>query len=120
MNTSPLGQHVIVDLHGCDSQQLDDVQFLLSLFLEAVEVSGATVVGTQIKKFEPQGVSGIILVEESHFAFHTWPENNTICFDYFTCGSVDPNYAVDFVLRQLSHTSVVYRRQERGSSFEES
>lgn len=74
------------ELYGCDKDALDDVAQIQSLMLEAARVAGATVVSSQFHKFAPQGVSGVVLIAESHIAIHTWPERGYAALDLFTCG----------------------------------
>ncbi len=93
-----LGRHILAELYDCDPKLLDDAEFLKNLALEAVERSGATIMSHHFKTFEPQGVSGVVVIAESHLSFHTWPEYGYMALDYFTCGeNVDIQLAVDII-----------------------
>jgi S-adenosylmethionine decarboxylase len=81
-----LGTHVILDLHGCPSESLDDIDFVSRELLRAVAESGAALIQPVFHKFAPQGVSGVAIIAESHFSIHTWPEHGYAAIDVFTCG----------------------------------
>jgi S-adenosylmethionine decarboxylase len=80
------GTHLIADLRGCDAALLDDADFLASLVEKAAKAAGATVLDIKVQKFEPQGVTAIALLAESHLSIHTWPEHGYAGADVFTCG----------------------------------
>ena len=81
-----LGKHLIVEYHDCDPEVLNDSQVCQDHILEAVRLSGATVIKPFFHKFSPHGVSGIVVIAESHFSIHTWPEYGYCAVDIFTCG----------------------------------
>lgn len=85
-----LGKNWAVELYDCDENVINDVTSLEIATVEAARRSGATVVGAHFHRFEPQGASGVVVVSESHFAVHTWPEHRYAAVDVFTCGgSID-------------------------------
>ncbi|NOZ87011.1 MAG: polyamine aminopropyltransferase [Deltaproteobacteria bacterium] len=111
-----LGTHVLLDLYGCDSSFLDDLDFLRKTSLEGVRLSGATIVGDYFKKFQPQGVSGVVVIAESHLSFHTWPEFSYIALDYFTCGDrIDIDATLNYFEECLKPGKVVKERLARGN-----
>lgn len=81
-----LGRHMTVEFYDCDAKLLADADGLEKVFVHAAEVSGATVIGSNFHNFEPQGVSGVVVISESHFAVHAWPEYDYAAVDLFTCG----------------------------------
>lgn len=85
----PLGRHLLVDLTGCDPAALDDAPRLEALLREVAEVAGSRVLDARFHRFEPQGVTGVLLLEESHLAIHTWPERGAAAVDLFSCGDGD-------------------------------
>ena len=90
-----LGTHILIDLYGCDPSKLSDLEFLKQMSLEGVRRSGATILGECFKRFETQGVSGVVIIAESHFTLHSWPEHSYIGMDYFTCGDrIDIDVAI--------------------------
>ena len=85
-----LGNHLIVELYDCDSALINNVQQVEQVLLTAVELSGAKTVQSVIHEFNPHGVSGVIVIEESHFSVHTWPEFGYLTLDVYLC-----NYSKD-------------------------
>jgi S-adenosylmethionine decarboxylase len=82
---SRLARHILIEFHGCDASAIADGEGLLSGLLEAVRRSGATYLNHLFHAFAPHGMSGIVLIAESHVAFHTWPEHGYMALDVFTC-----------------------------------
>ncbi|MBW1712162.1 MAG: adenosylmethionine decarboxylase [Deltaproteobacteria bacterium] len=81
-----LGKHLILELYGCPSDHLDDLDHVARVLTEAVEDAGATLIKPFFHRFAPQGVSGVAVIAESHFSIHTWPEYAYAAVDMFTCG----------------------------------
>ena len=81
-----LGRQMTVEFYDCDSEFLADVEAMKKLFIRAAEAAGAHVVDATFHSFEPQGVSGVVVISESHFAVHAWPEHDYAAVDLFTCG----------------------------------
>ena len=90
---SYLGRHLMSTITA-DSEKLDDPDFLLESMIFACRNGGATVLHSHAHKFEPQGVTAFLVLAESHFAIHTWPERNTACLDLFTCGDKAKPYEI--------------------------
>lgn len=86
-----LGTHLIAEYSQCDLSILNDRERLETLMKEAVALSGATLVHSVFHRYNPQGVSGVLVIAESHMSIHTWPEYGYAAVDFFTCGGdVDP------------------------------
>ncbi len=83
-----LGSHLILELYDCPAHLLDDPNHVAETMLAAVEASGATIIQPFFHQFAPQGVSGVVIISESHFSIHTWPEYGYAALDVFTCGEV--------------------------------
>ena len=83
-----LGQHLILELFDCPARLLDDPEHVSRTMLQAVQESGATLIKPFFHQFAPQGVSGMVIISESHFSIHTWPEFGYAALDVFTCGDV--------------------------------
>ncbi len=94
-----LGQHLILELYGCPQAILDDPQTIETEMTRAVHASGATMIKPFFHQFAPQGVSGVIIISESHFTIHTWPEYGYAALDVFTCGDVIDMHAATESLR---------------------
>jgi len=97
-----MGKHYLLNLYGCPFDKLNDYKFLIDLLEDAASVSRATVVQTIYKKFEPQGVTVLTLLSESHISIHTWPEKGEAAVDIFTCGDCDPKIGCDVIIHQLN------------------
>lgn len=110
-----LGRHLLVDYYGCNSTVLNDPNLLEKHLKCAVMKSGATIIESTFRTFEPYGVSGIIIIAESHFAIHTWPEYNFASIDFFTCGvDVNPYYADSYLKTVLSPEKIEIKEIARG------
>jgi len=86
-----LGEHILIEMYNCNIDLLDNSTELESIMLESAKIAKATVVKSVFHNFSPQGVTGVIVVEESHFAIHSWPEHGYAAIDLFTC-SEDMDY----------------------------
>jgi S-adenosylmethionine decarboxylase len=93
------GQHLLVEYLGCDQTILDDRPRIESLMKKAARAANATIVNAVFHTYSPQGVSGVVVIEESHLSIHTWPEHGYAAVDFFTCGKCFPDIAYE-VLRQ--------------------
>ena len=90
-----LGRQMTVEFYDCDPAKLADTALMEKVFLDAAHRSGATVIESRFHQFTPQGVSGVVVISESHFAVHAWPEHEYAAVDLFTCGeNVDFDKAV--------------------------
>ena len=97
-----LGKHLLLELNDCDPKLLNDIKFIREIMLAAANESGATVLGESFHQFSPQGVSGVILIAESHLSVHTWPEHGYAGADIFTCGTrVKPEKAAAVIIEKL-------------------
>ena len=84
--TDMVGKHCILELYDCNHAKLDDEAFLRDTITTAAKSAGATLLNLITHRFEPQGVTGLALLAESHISIHTWPENGYAAVDVFTCG----------------------------------
>lgn len=93
-----LGRHIIVEYYDCAPEILNDVTVIQESMEGAAEKAGATIINSTFHHFSPYGVSGVVVIEESHLAIHTWPEYGYASVDLFTCGeSVDPWISYQFL-----------------------
>lgn len=113
MNT--LGRHILLDLMDCDRELLNDLGFLRSIMIGAAVDCGATVLGESFHPFQPQGVSGVVVIAESHLSIHTWPEYGYAAVDIFTCGtSVQPEKAAEVLIEKLGAKDHTFTEIQRG------
>ena len=82
----PLAHHTLLEVHGCDPLLLRHADELKPRILEAIRIGGGTVVTELFHNFAPHGVSGVVVITESHVAIHTWPEHRYAAVDIFSCG----------------------------------
>ncbi|MBN2193401.1 MAG: adenosylmethionine decarboxylase [Polyangiaceae bacterium] len=109
-----LGRHLILEYYQCAPDLLDDISRLSTLMRAAATSVGATVVGEAFHAYEPQGVSGTLLIAESHLSLHTWPEAGYVAVDLFTCGGLDPRPALELFYRGLGAASCRMQEIVRG------
>ena len=110
-----LGKHLLIELYGCDNQKIDDLIFVKKTLIQSAKISGAHIVKTFFHKFSPQGVSGIIVISESHFSIHTWPEHGYCALDIFTCGkNIDSDKALDFLKKKFESHDFLLKKIRRG------
>lgn len=100
-----MGKHFLLNLYGCSSVLLNDEHFLIDLIENAAVASGATVLKTVSHKFDPQGVTAICMLSESHISIHTYPELGKCYADIYTCGSANPKIGCDILIQQLKPQS---------------
>lgn len=84
------GLHLLAEYRGCDPQRLDDLDGITRALHLAAHAAGTTVLSTHLHRFEPRGVSGVVIIQESHLSIHTWPELGYAAVDFYTCGDGDP------------------------------
>ena len=110
-----LGTQVVLDLYECETGHLDDIAWVKKTLVEAARAAGATVVETVFHKFAPCGISGVVVIAESHLAIHIWPEHRYAAVDVFTCGdSVQMDVATALLAREFRSKRPVQRRFTRG------
>jgi len=110
-----LGRHLVVEYSDCDKSRLDDARYLEDSMNEAVRRSGATKVRSVFHRYNPQGVSGVVVIAESHISIHTWPEYGYAAVDFFTCGdSVDPYKAHEYIQEALRAGRAHVQELKRG------
>lgn len=97
-----LGQSISADLYGCEALLLDDVATIERLMVDAARAANATVINVSFHHFSPFGVSGVVVIQESHVAIHTWPEFQFAALDVFTCGSqMNPQQIIEHLQHSL-------------------
>ena len=107
-------KHLLLELYKCDSEKINDEPFLRCTLNRAAKLAKATVLNLISNKFEPQGVTAIALLAESHISIHTWPESNYSAVDIFTCGqNMLPELASKYLIDTLSAEEHYLRIIER-------
>ena len=110
-----LGLHVLAELYGCTWETLDDLVRVKEIMVNAALAAGAEVRECVFHKFSPQGVSGVVVISESHLTIHTWPEFGYAAVDVFTCGEkVDPLKACYHLKNCFSAKQMTTKEFKRG------
>jgi spermidine synthase len=111
-----LGNHILVEFTGCTPQIMNDVSKIESSMVEAADKAGATVINITFHHFSPYGVSGVVVIQESHLAIHTWPEYGYAAVDLFTCGDeVNAWVSFDILKEAFGATNYSALEMQRGS-----
>jgi len=107
-------KHLLLELYRCDYEKLNDESFLRCNLNKAAKLAKATVLNIISNKFDPQGVTAIALLAESHISIHTWPESNYSAVDIFTCGQyMMPEVASQYLIEALKAEEHFLRVIER-------
>ena len=107
-------KHLLLELYRCDYEKLNDESFLRCSLNRAAKLAKATVLNLISNKFDPQGVTAIALLAESHISIHTWPESSYSAVDIFTCGkNMMPELASQYLIVSLMAKEHVLRVIER-------
>jgi S-adenosylmethionine decarboxylase len=105
----------LVEFYGCDSKLLNDEKKLKAILETAADKCKATRIKTLFHKFNPQGISGIVIIAESHISIHTWPEYNVASVDIYTCGEViNPWDAFKYLEKELKSKNASVIEMRRG------
>ena len=104
-HSSPLGTHLLIELYGCNVNLLNDADAIEAAMVEAAKEGGATVVQTVFHRFSLQGISGVVVIAESHLTVHTWPEYGYAALDVFTCGNREMPRVIAQALNTSFHAS---------------
>lgn len=113
--TSILGKHLIADFHG--AEHLEDVEAIDRAMRAAAEAAGAIVLDAQFHDFGAGcGVTGVVLLAESHISIHTWPEHDYAAIDVFMCGDAAPERAIEHLKRFFRPADVQLKVLSRGQA----
>ncbi|SDK42578.1 adenosylmethionine decarboxylase [Sediminibacillus albus] len=97
-----MGRHVIAELWDCNIDKLNDMGLIEQVFVNAALKAGAEIREVAFHKFAPYGVSGVVIISESHLTIHSFPEHGYASIDVYTCGDIiDPNVAAEFIADSL-------------------
>lgn len=110
-----LGEHILAEFYECDVAAINDVKIVEEALLQAANVAKATVIGSSFHVFEPHGVSGVVVISESHLAIHSWPQYAYAAVDIFTCGKdVYPLNAFTYLKQRFKTKNATYQIVQRG------
>lgn len=110
-----LGEHYIIELYGCRKDALDNFKGIEGALNEAARIAGATIIDSKFHRFSPQGVSGVVIIAESHLSIHTWPELGYAALDLFTCNvGMDIHSALNLLREVFEPDEIDARVVHRG------
>ena len=113
--STALGNHILVEFMNCDPHIMNDVAGIERDMVAAAQKAGATVINSTFHHFSPWGVSGVVVIQESHLAIHTWPEYGYAAVDLFTCGEMDAWISFDHLKDCFKSQSYSAIEMKRGS-----
>lgn len=110
-----LGHHILIDFYSADPRVLSNPERVREILLSAIRLSGLTIVLDTFHHFEPNGVSGVVVIAESHVTIHTWPEHSYAAVDIFTCGESMQSDAIQSAIQEgLKSTRLTTQALSRG------
>lgn len=115
--SNPIGQHYLIDLHGIPAQPACDIQLIEQTLLQAAQLAKATVLQQHFHSFGTgQGITGVLLLSESHISIHTWPEHQLASIDIFMCGQHQAQAAIQHIQASLPHSTASIQMIARGEA----
>ncbi|HEC24863.1 MAG TPA: adenosylmethionine decarboxylase [bacterium] len=110
-----LGTHLLLELKKCGKNILGDLNFVETALLDAAVEAKATIVEYKFHEFNPFGISGMVIIAESHLSIHTWPEYDYAAVDIFTCGNlIKPQEAAEFLIKRFKSLEPQIMEIKRG------
>ncbi len=110
-----LGKQILVEYYDCNDEKINDVSYIENSLIQATKASNATIISHNFHKFSPYGVSGVVVIAESHVAIHTWPEYKYAAVDIFTCGdTIDPWVIQEHLKEYFESKNVSSMEMKRG------
>jgi S-adenosylmethionine decarboxylase len=111
-----LGRHVLAEMYDCDPVILNDHELIENILIDGAKHAKATIVESVFHKFNPHGVSGVVVIADSHLSIHTWPEYGFAALDLFTCGEeISPWVAFEYVAKKLKSKNYTTMEVNRGT-----
>ena len=110
-----LGRHLLLELHDCGSEILNNLETVKAALVEAAKRAEATIIDVVFHEFNPFGISGVVVIAESHLSIHTWPEYRYAAVDIFSCGdSLKPGEAASYLVDQFQASRASCVEVKRG------
>ena len=114
-----LGNHILADLYQCNREIISNQKSVQMTLLESARIANATVVADVFHSFNPQGISGVVVIAESHIAIHCWPEYACVSVDIFTCNEkMNAQAALDYIAKSFESNQIVMKAIKRGEQLE--
>ncbi len=110
-----LGTHLLVELKDCNPNAIRDLEYVKQSMIEAARRARATIIDVSFHEFSPFGISGMVVIAESHLSIHTWPEYGYAAVDIFTCGeTIDPDEAARYLIERFECKNPSVVEMKRG------
>ena len=110
-----LGRHLLLELFDCDSDAINNLESVKGALVEAAKRAQATIVDVVFHEFNPFGISGVVVIAESHLSIHTWPEYRYAAVDIFSCGDVlQPDVAANYLVKEFGAERASVVEMQRG------
>ena len=110
-----LGRHVIAEFYNCSPDKINDVSHIEKSMVKAAKLAGATIINVTFHHFSPFGISGVVVIEQSHLSIHTWPEYQFASIDLFTCGeTINPWISFDHLKEEFGADHISSIELQRG------
>ncbi len=110
-----LGTHLLIELRDCNPDILRNLDKVRNALVSAAKEAKATIVDISFHEFNPFGISGMVVIAESHLSIHTWPEYGYAAVDIFTCGDIiKPEVAASYLIKQFKSKSPSIVEVKRG------
>lgn len=111
---STIGRHLLIEYRDCGDPGLGVCDTVRRTLLDAARHIGATIVSEAFHQFSPTGVSGVVVIAESHLSVHTWPMSRYAAADVYTCGNLDPRPCIGFLGRKFGSADIRVAEVIRG------
>src|SRR5207253_3582885 len=110
-----LGRHLLLEMFDCDPDAINSLEAVKGALIEAAKRAQATIVDVVFHEFNPFGISGVVVIAESHLSIHTWPEYRYAAVDIFSCGDVlKPEVAASYLVEQFAAERASVVEMQRG------
>lgn len=110
-----LGYQLTIDFYDCNSKIIDNVDKIKSILETGAKMMNLSIVKTVIHEFSPIGISGVVVIKESHIAIHTWPEHNYVALDFFTCNKSYPlDEGIQWIQKEFEANKIEKTTIQRG------
>jgi len=115
MNEKVRVTHIVAEFYGCNEELLKDTDIVKGILEESVKLSGLTKIKSYFHQFNPHGVTGVVLLKESHASIHTWPEYNYAAIDVFGCGDKTKILkAFNILIKRFNPSKIKHKEVKRG------
>lgn len=112
-----IGYQILIDLYDCEYEKMENMEYIKSMMKELAKILETTIKEEAFHQFEPYGISGVLIIAESHLTIHTWPEYKYVGIDLFTCAKkLNSAKAIKFLCDKLNTNNYEIKEIERGKT----